>query len=77
MTVGGNDHNESLDKLLYTSQQLESFIICSYPSNTSSEDQEVQLLKLAHNFFPEINIEYYSRGVRIILKIYSLYNGAS
>jgi hypothetical protein len=57
------DRGKSLQKLLYLSQLLEGFIISTYPANTSSEDQEVLLLKLAHNFFPEVNIQHYSRGV--------------
>lgn len=59
----------SLQKLLYLSQLLEMFIISTYPANMSSEDQEVQLLKLAHNFFPEININHYTRGVKPLLTL--------
>lgn len=59
----GMDRSQSLQKLLYLSQQLEVFIIITYPSNTTSEDREVSLIKLAHNFFPEIDINHYSRGV--------------
>lgn len=57
------DRAQSLQKLLYLSQQVEIFVISTYPAETSSEDEEVQLLKLAHNFFPEIDIYNYSRGV--------------
>lgn len=63
----GPDRAMSLQKLLYLSQRLEMFVISTYPSGTSSEDQEVLLLKLAHNFFPEINILHYSREVSQLL----------
>lgn len=66
MVVGlyvGMDRGQSLQKLLYLSQLLEVFVISTYPAKTMSEDQEVLLLKLAHNFFPEIDIQHYSRGV--------------
>ena len=59
----------SLQKLLYLSQLLEVFVISTYPANMSSEDQEVRLLKLAHNFFPEINIDHYNRGVMPFLTL--------
>ena len=61
--TAGMDSGQSLQKLLYLSQQLEMFVITTYPSNTTSEDREVSLIKLAHNFFPEIDIRHYNRGV--------------
>ena len=53
------------EKLLILSQILESFVITTYPTETCTEDQEVHLLKLAHNFFPAINTSLYSLEVRI------------
>ena len=38
-------------------------MISTYPAHLISEEREVHLLKLAHNFFPEIDIKCYSRGV--------------
>jgi len=51
------------EKLHILSQTLESFIITTYPTETCMEDQEVHLLKLAHNFFPVINTSLYSLEV--------------
>ncbi len=66
-TYVGVDRSSTLEKLLDLTKEIEVFVISTYPdmSSTTAEDQEVFLLKLSHNFFPEINIEYYSRGVRL------------
>lgn len=60
-----DDRDNVMEKLLFLSQQVESFVVSIYPtiSSPAAEDQEVILLKLAHNFFPEVNIEHYSLGV--------------
>lgn len=57
--------SKAQDNLLILSQTLESFIITIYPTETSREDEEVHLLKLAHNFFPAINTSLYSIGVSL------------